>query len=221
MLLYSTKTICYANLSQLERLIMDPLGKKELLHFYNMHLRDFGDVPQAVRWTPEGRVRRYERLLTIAGGIAGKEILDFGCGKGDFYGFLKEKGISINYCGLDINENLIALAKSKYPESEFISMDIEEENFNREFDIIFICGVFNLRVAGIEESMKNVLKRLLRLCREAIYLNVLTYYVPQRNVELFYVKPEEILQFALNELSRNVILRHEKEDIYLSIFFRQ
>lgn len=197
---------------------MDPLGKKELLDFYNRHLKDFGDTPYALRWTPAGQFRRYEKFLSIAGNFSGKNILDFGCGKGDFFGFLKFKGISVNYCGIDINENLIELAKKKYPEIDFFAVDIEESTLEMEFDIIFICGVFNLRIAGIEDSMKNVLKKLFKLCKEAMYVNFLTYYVPQRDVELFYIKPEDILHFAITELSRNVSLIHEKEDIYLSVY---
>ncbi len=197
---------------------MDPLGKKELIQFYDRHLKDFGDTPQATRWTPEGQLRRYETFLRIAGDFSGKKILDFGCGKGDFLGFLKSKGLSVNYCGIDINENLIELAKKKYPRTDFFAMDIEETSLEMEFDIVFICGVFNLRIAGIEESMKNILKKLYKLCRKAIHANFLTYYVPQRDVELFYIKPEDILHFAIMELSRNISLIHEKEDIYLSVY---
>ncbi|MGB9715130.1 MAG: class I SAM-dependent methyltransferase [Thermodesulfovibrionales bacterium] len=197
---------------------MDPLSKKELLDFYNRHFRDFGDKPQALRWTPEGQLLRYETLISIAGDFSGKSVLDFGCGKGDFYGYLRTKGIDVLYCGIDINENLIEFARKKYPETEFIAIDIEETDFNRSFDIIFICGVFNLRIAGIEESMKNILKKLFYLCKEALYLNLLTYYVPRRDIELFYVKPEEIIQFIISELSPSFTLMHKKEDIYLSIF---
>jgi len=197
---------------------MDPLGKKELLHLYDRHLRDFGDSPQAVRWTPEGQLRRYASLLTIAGDFSGKKVLDFGCGKGDFYGFMKEKGIPVEYCGIDINRNLIEFAQRKYPEAEFTAIDIDESEFNRKFDIIFICGVFNLRVAGIEESMKGILKKLFTLCEEALHVNLLTYYTPLRDIELFYVKPEEILQFVITELSQFVTLLHTKEDIFLSIY---
>lgn len=197
---------------------MDPLGKKELLDFYNRHLRDFGDAPQAVRWTPEGQLRRYKALIKIAGNFPGKKVLDFGCGKGDLYGYMREKDISVKYCGIDINENLIELARRKYPEAEFISMDIEEAEFNRDFDIIFVCGIFNLRIAGIEESMKLVLEKLFRLCNEALHINLLTYYTQQSSVELFYVKPEEILQFAIAKLSRSVMLMHTNEDIFLSVY---
>jgi ubiquinone/menaquinone biosynthesis C-methylase UbiE len=197
---------------------MDPLGKKQLLDFYTRHLKDFGDTPQGVRWTPEGQLRRYETLLRISGDSSGKTVLDFGCGKGDFYGFMKEKGLSLHYCGIDINKDLVELAMRKYPEAEFIVMDIDETEFNRDFDVIFVCGVFNLRIAGIEESMKHILKKLFRLCKEALHVNLLTSYVPQKSVELFYVKPEELLTFAIAELSPSVTLMHSKKDIYLSVY---
>jgi len=196
---------------------MDPLGKKELLDFYDRHLKDFGDNPGAVRWTPEGQRQRYETLLEMAGDISGKKILDFGCGKGDFYGFLKEKGITADYSGIDINKNLISLAKNKFPEADFLAMDIDDADMDWEFDLIFICGVFNLRVAGIEESVRDILLRLSHIYREGLYANFLSYYVPQRTVELYYVKPEEILQFVLGTISRSVVLRHTREDIYLAI----
>lgn len=197
---------------------MDPLGKKELLDFFDRQLKDFGDTPQAVRWTPEGQLRRYETLLQISGDISQKMILDFGCGKGDFYGFLKGRGIQTDYCGIDINNRLIELAVHKYPEAEFISTDIDEVRFEREFDVVFVCGVFNLRVAGIKESMQEELKKLFRISREALHVNLLTFYTPSRSVELFYVKPEKILEFAVRELSASVTLRHSREDIFLSVY---
>jgi SAM-dependent methyltransferase len=197
---------------------MDPLGKKELLSFYDRHLRDFGDSPQAVRWTPEGQLLRYRTIARIAGDLSGKSILDFGCGKGDFYGFMREQGMVCRYCGLDVNENLIKMAKTKYPEAEFVAADIDDVDFDREFDVVIACGVFNLRIAGIEESMKVILKRLFRIAREVLHVNFLTCHVPRRSVELFYVNPGDILDFTINGISQTVILHHMKEDIYLSVY---
>ena len=73
---------------------MDPLGKKELLDFYDRHRKILQAYSKSMRCTADGQRRRYETLLEMAGDISGKNILDFGCGKGDFYAFLKEKGLS-------------------------------------------------------------------------------------------------------------------------------
>lgn len=199
---------------------MDPLGKRELITFYDRHLRDFGDAPQAVRWTPEGQMRRYKTLLTVTGELSGKSILDFGCGKGDLYGFLRDNGLPVSYCGVDVNENLIALAQQKYPDARFIATDIDDSPFDLLFDVVIAIGVFNLRIAGIEESSRCLLKKLFHLCRESLHANFLTYYIPRRTVELFYVKPEELLAFALKEISPDVTLRHIQEDIFLSVYQR-
>lgn len=198
---------------------MDPYGKKELLSFYDRHLKDFGDHPQAVRWTPEGQIQRYDAFFAIAGDLTGKKLLDFGCGKGDFYGFLRSRGVSLSYCGIDVNEHLISLARSKYPGIEFRALDIEEERFDRDFDVIIACGVFNLRIGGIGDSMHAVLKILFGLCRGALHFNVLSAHAPLKDVELHYVVPDEILKFARRELSPRVTVRNDfvEGDMYLSV----
>ena len=45
---------------------MDPYSKEQLLSFYNMHLKKFGDRPEALRWTPQGQLKRYHMLADIA-----------------------------------------------------------------------------------------------------------------------------------------------------------
>jgi 2-polyprenyl-3-methyl-5-hydroxy-6-metoxy-1,4-benzoquinol methylase len=196
---------------------MDPLGKKELITFYNWHLTRFGDDPRAVRWTHQGQFWRYRTLLRVAGDLSGKSVLDFGCGKGDLYGYMQEKGIPGKYCGIDVNEKLITLASRKHPGAEFIVMDIEEHDIERQFDVVLACGVFNLRIAGIEESLKNLIKKLFRICRHAVHLNLLNHYIPVRNIDLFYVKPEEIMKFVSDECSRTASLLSEREDLFISI----
>ncbi len=199
---------------------MDPYGKRELLDFFDRHLRDHGDSPQAVRWTSEGQRRRHEAFRGIVGDLAGKSLLDFGCGKGDFYGFLRERGSLGDYCGVDVNAGLTALARRKYPEAEFLALDIEETLWERRFDVVIACGVFNLRIGGIAASMPETVKILFSLCREALHVNFLTARTPRHDVELFFVEPSDLLRFALEELSPQVTLRHGHlpDDVFLSVY---
>jgi len=74
---------------------VDPYGKREILDCFGRHLRHHGDTPQAVRWTVKGQQLRYQAFLGLCGDLAGKSVLDFGCGKGDLYGFSRAHGDSV------------------------------------------------------------------------------------------------------------------------------
>lgn len=199
---------------------MDPYAKQELLSFFSRHLRDHGDTPQAVRWTPEGQRRRYEAFRALLGDLGGRSLLDFGCGKGDFYGYLRGLGAPPDaYCGVDVSGELVALARRKFPDGEFLVLDVDETGWERRFDVVVACGVFNLRVADIGASMPATVRTLFGLCRESLHVNFLTARTPLRDVELFHVDPVELLRFALDELSPNVVLRHGlvADDVFLSV----
>src|SRR5512139_2734515 len=131
--------------------VVDPYGKREVLEFFGRHLRLHGDAPQAVRWTEKGQRARYEAFLALCGDLNGRSLLDFGCGKGDLFGFLRGRGVACAYTGVDIHPELIALARGKHPGAEFLARDIEEEPLGRTFDVVVACGVFNLRVGGIQD----------------------------------------------------------------------
>lgn len=133
---------------------MDELSKEYVISFFDKNLMLYGDRPEAVRWSSTGQILHYQSMLDI-GDINGKKILDFGCGKGDFYQFLKDKDIHVEYHGYDINEKLIALAEQKYPEVDFRVFDIDKDLFDEGFDYIFICGVFNLKIEGLDEMIKK------------------------------------------------------------------
>jgi len=199
---------------------MDPYGKEELLSFYDRHLEKHGDNPEAVGWTSAGQQRRYLAILEAAGDLTGKDVLDFGCGKGDFYGFLRDSGRLVGYCGIDVNPNLIDLARRKYPEEEFLVHDIEEKPLDRAFDAVLICGVFNLRIAGIAESLRSALAKLMPLCRESLHLNVPSARTVHKDVELHYEDPEELLSFARRELSPSATVCNDlvEDELFLAVF---
>ncbi len=189
---------------------MDPLAKEQLLSFYNLHLRKFGNRPESLRWTPKGQITRYHALLDIAPDINNSKILDYGCGMGDFYRFLTRRGITVRYTGVDINRNFIDIAKEKYPECAFKVMDSEEEPLDEFYDYIFICGVFNLRVPGVADDTKNALVNLFKWCNKGLALNALSSHTPIKDLELHYTSPEEMVAFALEHLSPSVVLRHDR-----------
>jgi SAM-dependent methyltransferase len=191
---------------------MDPYSKDQILSFYNFHLKKFGDRPEALRWTPQGQLKRYHMLVDIAPAqdLNNATVLDYGCGTGDFYKFLKRRGINVKYTGVDINENFIRLAKSKYPECTFKVMNADDDQFEGFYDYIFICGVFNLQVPGVDDDMKNALVTLFEHCNRGLALNALSSHAPIRDPELHVTAPEDMVKFSIETLSPFIALRHDR-----------
>jgi len=189
---------------------MDELARQYVLSFYDKTLRMFGDRPEALRWTSRGQVLHHEALLDIADSIHGKKVLDFGCGKGDFCRFLKQRDIQVDYTGLDINEKLIGMAREKNPGTLFRVFDIEQDTLDEDFDYIFLCGVFNLNVQGIDEVIRSALKKLFGRCRIGLAFNAPSAHNPKKDFELYYVSPEDIFSFAIRNLSPFVSIRHDR-----------
>jgi 2-polyprenyl-3-methyl-5-hydroxy-6-metoxy-1,4-benzoquinol methylase len=185
---------------------LEELYKEYVISFFDKTLQLHGDRPAGVGASQKGQELRFEELLSI-GDISGKRVLDYGCGKGDLYQFLKDKNIPVSYTGFDINHNLISLAKSKFPEAEFHVFDIEEEKLNEDFDYIFLCGVFNLKVAGIDKTIRNVLKRLFEHCNIALSFNALSAHSLNKDFQLHYVSTEAIREFAIKELSPHAFIK--------------
>ncbi len=191
---------------------MEPFSRDHLLSFYNFHLKKYGDRPEALRWTPKGQLKRYHMLAAVAPAedLNNSTVLDYGCGTGDFYRFLKRRGVTVRYTGVDINENFINLAKSKYPECTFKVMCADDDELEGYYDYIFICGVFNLQVPGVEDDLKNALVTLFRHCNKGLVLNALSSHTPIKDPELHFTSPEDMVKFAIENLSPSVALRHDR-----------
>jgi len=197
---------------------MEELSKEYVISYFNKTLKMHGDRSEAVGWTPDGQIRHFECLLDIDHTIAGKSVLDYGCGKGDLYQFLKDRNISVRYTGFDINASLISLARRKYPECGFRVFDIEKDTLHENFDFIFLCGVFNLKVKGLMETIQYTLIKLFEHCRIALAFNALSAHNPESDFELNYLYPEDILKFVIKNISPSVSINHHRIPYDFTIF---
>jgi trans-aconitate methyltransferase len=80
----------------------------------------------------------WEKAKDIVGLLApkpGERILDLGCGTGHLAAEITAVGA--NVIGIDRSSDMIAEAKTKYPELEFEVLDGRELSFDRQFDAVF------------------------------------------------------------------------------------
>jgi SAM-dependent methyltransferase len=200
---------------------MDELAKEYIISLFNKRLMMHGDRAEAVGWSSSGQLRGFESMLGI-GDIRGSRILDFGCGKGDYYGFLQEKGIDVSYSGFDINEQLIDLARKKYPGIDFRVFHLDRDILDEDFDYIFLCGVFNVKVDGIESEIRKSLSTLWGHCRKALAFNALSSDEPRKDFALHYTSPVALREFAEKKLSSAVSVKVDDRAHDFTMFvFRQ
>ncbi|MEO5358137.1 MAG: class I SAM-dependent methyltransferase [Nitrospirae bacterium YQR-1] len=189
---------------------MDKLVKEYVTGFFDTTLSMFGDRPEALRWNKNGQTLHYESIASVLPETPAS-VLDYGCGKGDFYAFLKDREFKGHYAGFDINEKLIAFAKDKYPGVDFRVFDVEDEDLEESFDYVLLCGVFNLKVEGVDNTIKNVLKKLFFRTNKVLAYTGLSAYSSHKSYELNYTSPELLLSFALKELSPSVVVSHGRD----------
>jgi trans-aconitate methyltransferase len=82
-----------------------------------------------------------EGILSYLNPNPTETILDLGCGTGDLTNKIFLTGAKV--IGVDSSAEMIAKAKSKFPEIEFYQMDARELNLDTQFDAIFSNAVLH------------------------------------------------------------------------------
>ncbi len=223
---------------------MEELEREYLISCYDKRVGFLGKTPAALGWSEKGQAARYEAALGLfgfeslsgfgsvdeRGGCAGVScpgavsLADYGCGMGDFYGFLLRKGISgIDYSGFDINPGLIGIARTRYlggkdrPEKNgdqknvfFDVLDIDSGELPGFYDYSLICGVFNQRVEGASEAAKRCIEKMWRRTRRALVFDALSDKKDmEKDAALEYYGAREMLEFAARKIPAAKASVHE------------
>ena len=140
----------------------------------------------------------------------GDSVLDIGCGLGDFYNYLNQKGISVNYFGVDLVPELIEESSKRYPNSNFEVRDMFKKPFKENsFDYVVSSQAMNYKFQNENniEHVKGMLEQMHKYAKKGSACDFLTEYVDFKEDHLFYYKPEEILSFC-KSLTKRVDLIH-------------
>lgn len=186
---------------------MEEDSKRKVIARYNKRFKEFGvDIRTLASGSPEHQRLRFS-LLTEIMKSEGCSILDLGCGFGDLYGFLNERGIKVDYIGYDINPKLIERARKKYPAGRFECKDIQKGDFP-VFDYILSTSSFNNRYENNYEFVADIIRRCFRHALKGVAIDFLTSYVDYSSSEAFYYEPERVFNIC-KQITKRVCLRHD------------
>lgn len=187
---------------------MDEMEKQKVIERYNERLQKYGYDPRTLGWFKCRQPIRFQVLSEI-GDLHNCFILDVGCGFGDLYRFLVNCGYSnIEYTGVDINPNLIEIAKKMYPGVRFEVKDFQEEDVEGSYDWVFSSGIFNFKLPDNRSFIQTMLKKMTGICEKGVAADFMSSYVDFKNEDAYYTCPEDIFRFC-KTLSKRVALRHD------------
>jgi SAM-dependent methyltransferase len=154
--------------------------------------------------------------------LAGKSVLDVGCGFGDFADYLGFESPDPNYVGVDISPLMIAQARRRRHWLNLRQLDILEDDPGGPFDLVIANGIFYLLGDEAEAIMERLIARMFALCREAVIFTSLSRWAPTREPGEFYADPLRTLDFC-RALTPYVVLRHDylPHDFALALYRNQ
>jgi SAM-dependent methyltransferase len=184
---------------------------------YTNLYKEHGISPASLNWgSRDSQCRRFEVLSSI-GDLEGASILDIGCGLGDFYAWLKDKKLSVDYTGMDITPCMIDAAKDRFPEVDFQVKDIFSIDGEKIYDYVFASGIFYLVRKDPEIFMRRVVKKMFLLSKVAVGFNSLSAWAGSRDDGEFYADPSRTLT-TFGEITPYVCLRHDYHPGDFSMF---
>lgn len=172
---------------------------------YSERLKKFGFTPKTLGWSKNKETIRF-KILSQIGRLDNCSVLDVGCGFGDLLKYLKQKNINVQYTGIDLNADLIAIAQEQHPEANFIIADFEDDIFDNKYDWIVSSGIFNHKLDNNYQFFTNVVRKMFEKSLKGFAADFLNSYVDFQEPNLFYAEPEKIFGIC-KKFSKRIILR--------------
>jgi len=191
---------------------------KPVVDYYSSKIEQFGPVPRGVDWnSEESQNLRFEPMADFISSQPAVNsmpvtLLDYGCGYGAFFSYLKKNkpGFSFKGTGFDLSLPMVAAARQKDSESNWTE-SLPAENF----DFVVASGVFNVRLDRNNADWQCYVFDQLDLLNEkatrGFAFNLLSTYsdVEKRAEHLYFADPKVIFDRCKLSYSRFVTLKHD------------
>jgi len=124
-------------------------------------------APDADSWHAKNRYyhESLERILRFHI-PPGSKVIEIGCGTGDLlHSLAPVRGV-----GIDISPKMIEIARSKYPDLDFVVGDAEDLPLSEPFDYVILSDVI-----GDMEDVQRAFEQIRKVCHEGTRV-IVTYY---------------------------------------------
>lgn len=188
---------------------------KQVGEYYTEKIRTYGPSPRGVDWNSEEsqQLRFVQVLKIIPSPLEHFSILDYGCGFGSMYEFMKRKYPDFRYTGYDISTVMIEQAKKLHSNAS-VEWKSSVSEIQRH-DYVIASGIFNVRLGNSNEEWEKYIVDTLHLMDQysakGFSFNVLSKYsdVEYMKDYLHYADPAFLLDYCKRNFSKYVAVLHD------------
>ena len=192
--------------------------RPEYSEYFSERFREHGADVRTL-WGSEQSQRERFAVLCEVGDLNGKSVLDVGCGFGDLLNFLQSRGIRPSqYLGIDCVDDILAVARQKYPAGRFENRELSAVAADERFDYVFGSGIFFLEGENWRDHVMTTIRQMYEHTREAVAVNFLSRFSTNRDYHSHYVDPGELLTTLMDEITPVAELRHSYRSNDLTVF---
>jgi SAM-dependent methyltransferase len=183
--------------------------------YYSAKIKLYGPTSFGVDWnSEEGQLIRFEQLLKIVQIENDFSIVDVGCGYGALIDLLQKQFKNYNYIGVDISEDMISSAKTRYGQDDAVQFHVSTLS-PIQTDYGVASGIFNVRLQRDDDQwwsyLTNTLDRLNETTNRGFSFNCLTRYsdADRKRNYLYYADPCRLFDWCKRKYSNQVALLHD------------
>lgn len=199
---------------------VDPITAA-LKDHYSETFAKHGATARGVDWGRDADLAlRYDKMLSVIelstesenGNAHTVSLLDVGCGYGGLFEHARQRGIAIDYTGIDVVPEMIEYARENITKARFACLDVFDVAFSERFDYVVCNGILTQKLTTSIREMdvyaQEMIKRLFELCRRGVAFNLMTNKVNFMVDNLYYRSPVELLSFCFAEVTDRIKIDH-------------
>jgi ubiquinone/menaquinone biosynthesis C-methylase UbiE len=178
--------------------------------FYKKLVEKHGYSIKSLDYRSEtGQKTRFDVITQI--GISNDDsLLDVGCGFGDYFNYLKQKGIkNIKYNGIDLSDEIVDVANEKNPLINVVQGNVLDLPDDKKFDYVISLGFNAVKTGENWETLTAVLDKMWKLCKKGIAYNAVSTFAEEQDKAIYFVSPIKVIDHIMSNLTYKIVFKHD------------
>lgn len=182
-----------------------------LVDHYRALLETHGDDARAVQYSDtSSQQARFAKLVGVGRPLT--SVLDVGCGLAHLCDYMRARGWTGRYLGVDIVPGFVERANARLrddPLAEVRLIDAAAETLPGGCDYALLSGVFNNMMPDNLTFMETTLRAMWAAAKKGIAFNAMSQHVDYRDDGLYYTDPAKVFEFCKTVLGGHPVLHHD------------